>query len=365
MNVLDLITDNSPHLSWIKDRTIYMCLHGSKAFNCNIESSDDDYKGITIPPKEYIFGYSNCFEQAILTKPNPDTTVYDLRKFFKLATTNNPTILETMFVRPEHQLMVSKLGEKLIDNRDLFLSKRVRWTFAGFANSAIKRVKLHRQYLLNPQKKKPERKDFNLPEIFEIKQSVMQAIQAEINKLIAKFNFNFLHDLAPDERIALSSQVEEMLVELKITKDEMYELYGKKLGFDDKIINILQKEREFASSIESWRKYQDWLKNRNPDRAANEAKFGYDTKWGYHIVRLYRTCEELLETGKVNVWREDAEELKEIRKGSWDFDKLIDFSEKSDLKIQNLYNTSQVLPHHPPINKLNNLCQQLIEESFQ
>lgn len=41
-----------------------------------------------------------------------------------------------------------------------------------------------------------------------------------------------------------------------------------------------------------------------------------------HPIRLLRMCAELLETGRLNVFREDAEELKAIKRGDWEEERL-------------------------------------------
>lgn len=360
MQVIDAITNQAPHLSWIKDHLIYLCIHGSKAYNCHIESSDDDYKGVTTLPKNYLYSSILNFEQAELKDPNPDTVIFSILKYFNLASSANPNILETLFVKPEHQLYVHPLMEKIIDNRNAFLSKKVRFSFGGFAYSQMKRTKIHRSWLLKPVKK-PSRKDFDLPDQPEIGQENLNAAMAAVDKELDKFNFNFLHSLSPEDRVMVKNSVSDMLTSMKIYHDDMFKAVTKKISFDDNLVRILQKEREYNSKLEDWRKYNDWLKNRNEKRAADEAKYGYDLKFAYHIVRLYRTCKELLETGKLNVYREDREEIMEVRNGRWTFDQLNEFVEKSDKELQTLYETSNVLPDTPNYKLLDNLCQEIVE----
>jgi hypothetical protein len=42
-------------------------------------------------------------------------------------------------------------------------------------------------------------------------------------------------------------------------------------------------------------------------------KFGYDTKHAMHLVRLIRMAKEILIEGVVHVYRDDREELMDIR----------------------------------------------------
>lgn len=57
-------------------------------------------------------------------------------------------------------------------------------------------------------------------------------------------------------------------------------------------------------------------------RKALVDKFGYDTKNAQHLIRLLRQGSELLLTGELNVERQDAGELIQIKKGEWSLEKV-------------------------------------------
>jgi hypothetical protein len=106
--LLAKIIDKSPHLKWMERGTIFITLHGSRAFNTHIETSDYDYKGVAIPPKQYFLGLQHRFEQAELK--DPDTVIYEIRKFFSLASACNPSVIETLYTDPADHLLVSPLA---------------------------------------------------------------------------------------------------------------------------------------------------------------------------------------------------------------------------------------------------------------
>src|SRR5208283_1997006 len=68
----------------------------------------------------------------------------------------------------------------------------------------------------------------------------------------------------------------EMLATLKISTEDQWLSSARKIGLSDNFIEIMQKERSYKNQKAQWDKYQDWKKNRNPERAAMEEKFGYD-----------------------------------------------------------------------------------------
>ena len=362
--VLDTIVRHSPHLKWIEDGTVLLVRHGSFAYGTNIATSDIDIKGVCIPTKEYFLGTTHRFEQAELKAPDPDTTIYDIRKFFNLAAAANPSIIEVLFVDPSDQLLVSELGQRIIDNRDKFLSKRIKFSMSGYAFSQLKRISLHRGYLLNPPKEYPTRSMMGLPEQTLIPQDQLSAAEADIQKELDRFDFDFLEEVSEPVKIGIRAVMVEMLSVLKITTDDQWLSAARKIGLSDNFIEIMQKERAYKNLKSQWDKYQEWKKNRNPVRAAMEAKYGFDTKHGLHLIRLLRVCKEVLSTGKVLVRRPDREELLAIRNGEWSYERLIKEAEKLDAEAEQLYKTSSILPKTPDFEYLDKLCIELVELSL-
>lgn len=360
--ILQKITSSSPHLSWLQGKTVFLTVHGSRAYGTNTETSDYDYKGVCIPTKNYYLGSQQKFEQAELKEP--DTVIYEIRKFFNLAAATNPNIVEVLHTDPSDHLFVDPIGEIILDNKDKFLSKRVKHTFAGYAHSQLKRIKTHRRWILNPVLAPPTRAEMGLPEKTLIPQDQLLAAQAEVQKEIDRFQFDFMEELSNPMKIAVSNAMSEMLAELKITTDQHWMAAARKVGLNDNFIELMQKEREYNAKKKEFDQYQEWKVSRNKDRYLLEEKFGYDTKHAYHLVRLLRMCREILTTGKVIVKRPDREELIEIRNGSWDCDELIDFAEREDKALQLIYNECKILPKTPDFEYLDNLCIQLVEKSL-
>lgn len=86
----------------------------------------------------------------------------------------------------------------------------------------------------------------------------------------------------------------------------------------------------------------------------------YDTKHAMHIVRLLREGRELLETGKVNVFRHDREELLDIRAGKWSLEDLLAYATQATADLDRA-EASSCLPTTPDVEKLDTLCQHIIE----
>lgn len=364
-HVIETIIKRNPKLKWINRGTVLLVRHGSHAYGTNVATSDEDFKGVTIPPKEYFFGGLNLFEQAELKAPDPDAVIYDIRKFFHLATDCNPNIIEVLHTDPSDHFIVDPIGEMILDHRNDFLSKKIKQTFMGYAVSQLKRIQTHRRWLLNPPKAPPTRAQLGLPEQTLIPADQLMAAQAEVQKELDRFQFDFMEGLEESTKIGIRNTMSEMIAELEITADQHWMAAARKIGFNDNLIEVMQRERQYSAAKREWDQFQVWKKTRNPARAALEEKFGLDTKHLYHLVRLTRMAEEAQTTGKIIVKRiHDREELLAIRNGTWDFDQAMDYMDKTKARLDVLYKTSRVLPELPDKNKIDQLLIELVEKSL-
>lgn len=349
---------------WLPARTILLVRHGSHAYGTQLATSDEDFRGIAIPPSAYFYGFTQRFEQAEVKVP--DMVVYDIRKFFNLAADCNPNILEVLWVDPSDYIQCTPLAEKLLASRHLFLSRKARFTFFGYAQSQLKRIKGHYRWLKEPPKAPPTRAESGLPERPVMPREQLLAAQAAVQKKLDAWEWKHLEDIDPPARIAVQTSFEELVAELMLFRDESgrHQLAARTLGYDENFIELLERERQHQARQRDWEQYQLWQKQRNPARSELESKFGYDTKHAMHLVRLMRMCREILEQGAVVVKRPDREELLAIREGLWSYEQLLAWAESQEPQLDALYQRSS-LPKSPDRAALDQLCQQLVEEALR
>lgn len=345
------------NLKWLRANTIFATLHGSHAYGTNTPTSDVDVKGIAIPPAEYYLGIRKAFEQAEFKEP--DGVVYEIRKFFKLAKDCNPNIIEVLHTDPSDWILCSPVGQKIIENRNIFLSKKAYYTFFGYARAQLKRINTHYRWLKNPPKAPLTREEFGLPSRPIIPPDQLTAAMADIQKKVESWDVNW-DLLEPSERIGMQERLSTMLAELKLSMDTRWIGAAKLLGYDDNFILYVQKEREYKQKCADWDSYQEWKKTRNPQRALLEEKFGYDTKHGMHLVRLIRMCREILVEGKVVVKRPDREELLAIRNGALPYEEMVEWADKQEAELASVCQTSTLLPKVPQESTIDALCEDSI-----
>lgn len=139
MDYKDLIP-NEP--KWMENHIILLGKSGSHAYGTATETSDLDFKGVCIPPKEYFLGlnsfdgYDKSGGKSFKNSAGDiDVTINHINKFVKDAMAGVPNNLELLFLEEEDYLYVNEYGQMLIDMRRHFLSKLIMKKFGGYAKS--------------------------------------------------------------------------------------------------------------------------------------------------------------------------------------------------------------------------------------
>ena len=118
---------------------IYRCKVGSKAFGLDNEDSDDDLRGIFLPPADRHWSLYKLPEQIEIKTEKDDEVYWELEKFLRLALKANPNILETLWT--PIVLDSNIVGQNIRSNRNAFLSKHLYKTYSGYVLSQFRRMK--------------------------------------------------------------------------------------------------------------------------------------------------------------------------------------------------------------------------------
>lgn len=141
MNFVDLM--NSSQYDFLRThprlgkKIILLGLGGSHAYGTNNTNSDIDFRGITLNSTSDLLGLTS-FEQY--EDNDTDTVIYSFNKIVKLLLECNPNTCEILGLEENQYLIKTSLGQELIDNKDLFLSKRAAKSFGGYASAQLRRL---------------------------------------------------------------------------------------------------------------------------------------------------------------------------------------------------------------------------------
>ncbi|MDD5650467.1 MAG: nucleotidyltransferase domain-containing protein [Candidatus Nanoarchaeia archaeon] len=357
---------------YVEAHTIFECIVGSQAYGTHNEFSDTDYAGVMIPGYEYFLGQKRVEQFQGYT--DLDKTIFEIRKALTLVADNNPNMLDLLFTPERCIVQMHSVWEKIIENRSIFLSKRMRYTFSGYAIAQLDRIKTHRKFLLNPLKAEPKRSDFGLPEESMFPTSQIKAVcQAALEIIIESEREPFVAEL---DRI-YGDYVVPLLTRFIIPEERTFAMEWLQAGLKaqchaftslgsqyikDEYVEQAQRELKFHNAMSEWKQYLNWQKTRNPKRADLEAKFGYDTKHSMHLVRLLRMGREGLLEGTLHVDRTniDVEELKFIRNGGWPFEKVEEYAKEQDVVLADIYKISK-LPKSPDRELIHELCIDVVK----
>lgn len=397
----------------IENRTIFLTVSGSHAYGMARPESDIDVRGICIPPKKYFLGTFSKFEQfqgefsfeeepfylwgkpvedrsllsrlkeisgrVIERNEKIDLVIYDLRKFFSLAAKCNPNILELLFVDEDSFVKTTSFYDTLRDNRQLFLSKKAKYSFFGYALSQLKRIRTHRNWLLNPPSHKPTREEFGLENRTMLPKDQLRGAFAYIKKQVDKWLYieeelprNVLESIRTSTVTAIAEMWQGLSKGVCPVKEDGYDTVALEraasvfLGFDDNFIQYLEREKYYTNALNQYKSWVRWKKERNAARSELEAKAGYDTKHASHLIRLLRMAEELGERGEVLVRRPDAEELLAIRAGAWSYDELMEKVDALKERVEEIFSSPKnVLPQKPDTKKIEELAIKLTEQALE
>lgn len=122
----------------------------------------------------------------------------------------------------------------------------------------------------------------------------------------------------------------------------------------------------YSKYCKDYKEYWEWVEKRNDSRYQNTLDHGknYDAKNMMHTIRLLTMCEEIGESGKINVRREDRDFLLRIKKGEFQYEELVAIADSKIVSINQAYEKSN-LPAHPDIKKLNQALVDIRKEFYE
>jgi hypothetical protein len=351
----------------VENRTIIIALTGSRGYGLSTETSDYDYRGIFIATKPYYLGFSQieqkdkgwAEEPGNFTYLTKDTSIYELKKFLELSADNNPNILELLWFKD--YVHITQIGKILKEHKQMFLSKKVKHTYAGYGYAQIKKLESHRRWLLEPPTRKPEPEDFGLERNQPLSVGEINSF-LEYLYLLIRDRIQFLEEAQQLYNLLTADIDFKGILKQYTLPEETLEYTRQLTNSSPDFIKLLQKSQQYQNAHREYDNYQQWKKNRNPERAVMEAKVGYDSKFAMQAIRLLRTGIEILETQKLMVDRRetgDAQELLAIKSGEFSYEEVMAIANALYKGLDEAYAKS-TLPRSVDREAINQLCIDLV-----
>ena len=142
-NILDIL-DHLP-ISISKENLIFLGYRGSISHNTYVPSTEEngiddiDLVGVFFGPADFYIGLGNALKSSIehkvlLDNKYYDCVFYEFRHFMSMLLRGNPNIVPTVWVIPDHIIMMHSGFNEVVENRRHFLGKQsLRDAFTGYA----------------------------------------------------------------------------------------------------------------------------------------------------------------------------------------------------------------------------------------
>lgn len=266
----------NPHL---KDKIVFLTLGGSYSYGTNVETSDVDVRGCALNSPTDLLGLTN-FEQVVHTQT--DTTIYSFNKLIRLLLNCNPNTIEMLGCKPEHYFLLTDTGRMMIENRNLFISKRAVHSFGGYAVQQLRRL----ENAIARDKLPQSRREEHIRNAMENSVRSFRGRYTEFDK----GSFILYTDESPRENID-----REVFADITLRKFPAREF--------NSMIN------ELTNVLGNYEK----LNHRNHKKDDDHLN-----KHAMHLIRLYLMCLDILEKGDIVTYRgDDLDLLMSIRHGSY------------------------------------------------
>ena len=308
------------HNEHLGKNIILLGLGGSHAYGTNTETSDVDIRGCALNTKEEILTNQN-FEQFVNNET--DTTIYSFNKLISLLVNVNPNTIEILGLKPEQYIYKTDIGQELIDNRHLFLSKKCIQSFGGYASQQLYRTKQLEAHSMGQK---------------QLEEHILKTLDF----MRSDFS-NTISHIPGDQLHLYIDKSEKPEMETEIFMDVNLHHYP------------LRDYCGLWNTLQTTAKSYNKLGKRN-EKALEHGKLG---KHMMHLIRLYLMCFDILEKQEIVTYREKEHDfLMDIRNGKYltkdnkvlpEFYDIVDEYEKRLEYAKK--NTS--LPEKPDYDKIN------------
>lgn len=280
-------------------KVVYLSKTGSRLYGTDTLESDTDYKGVFVPSKESVLmktdlsSYSNNSNNTKIKNTSKDVdfvlhNIYDFFNHLSKSETGSVDLLFSMFRKDTIYLEDKVFTEFMRKNYTLFLNKNMK-SFIGYSLGQVKKFGI-----------KGQRYDNLVDFIKEVEHlSTNYKLTTQIGELFGVLEnlsnkFKYIKMVMADG--PKTSKVKKQIPYISV----LGKLFHGSITLEYFIERIKEQQAQFG----------------NRTKAVAETVSKTDFKALSHSLRIALETKELLETNFIKFPLKDAEELKQIKKGS-------------------------------------------------
>jgi predicted nucleotidyltransferase len=325
-------------MSYFMEKVILTGCIGSHSYGTATPASDYDYMSVVIAPPNVYLGLDNWGSSGTKEEVYDDPVkglvehkYFELKKFIGMCLGFNPNIIPLLWLDEKFYSNITPEGQLLLQNKQIFNSKKAFVTFSGYAHSQLQKMG----------------GTFNDLE--------------EPNKLL-KAGYGRFQTWAEKE-IGFQRTLRDGKSENYTRRD----LTEAELAYDEGYLNALLALRSHAKEEDKRIKDGPITGRMGAKRKALRDQYGFDTKYAGHVIRLMTMCVEFLknpENGlQVNREKIDAHLLQDIRSGKISQEDIKHMANDLFGQAKLLFQTTS-LPDEPNRTAAHNLTMDLIRMSL-
>lgn len=115
--------------------------HGTYVPNTNPEGIDDkDVMSVYVKDLPYYIGLGRGRDTRECKVREWDIVGYEIKKYISLLLKSNPNVLSLLYLPEKYYIASSNLGWALVEQRQIFVSKKAYHSFTGYAYGQLKRM---------------------------------------------------------------------------------------------------------------------------------------------------------------------------------------------------------------------------------
>lgn len=311
---------------------IFRTQFGSHIYGTNVETSDQDFRGIALPSSRDIILQRAFKTQQLATKQNDllkntkddiDSETYSLHYWLKLFIEGQTLCYDMLFTPSKFWLQTTPYWTELYNNRDKLLNSKIS-SFAGYCQAQASKYSLKGSNLAA----------YRLAKDFFVKQPSLTRLSQIRDNIIEELINVSIHDQKYHEKG--EPLIKFVTIPHRVTGVvEEYIQVGPKI----KVPMNASCKIAYDTYLTQFERYGERAKQA-------ETNQGIDWKALMHAVRVCQEAEELLLTGNITLPRPEAELLLKIRKGELPYREVADII-VGGLDKLNDAKTKTVLPSEP------------------